>query len=392
MMARFGSTLPSWRIAVVFALLPVAMNLWAADASVCFVCAKTFAPTVTIYTSMDSVTGEKVFVCGECVKTPDCHLCGVPSGNQAMLLPDGRHLCPRDSKTVVLGAAEIARVSGRMKEEADREFVRFMTFPDSIQIVIIDRLDAQSMYALDGRDVECPDILGWCRPDTNGPPQSYLIGLMSGLPLAELQSTYIHELTHTWVGQNLSPDRQRELMRGTVEGFCEMMAFLMMKKRGEERQQKVILNNLYTRGQVHLFIEAERRHGLNDILDWMRFGEATNLTTGHLDEIRKLKPVPPATVAIRQKPAIATNAAAGSTNSPPAPLPAPANRIRLDGILWSQNPVVIINGHPFRINESGKIKQGAQTIPIRCLAIRKNSARILRLDSGQEMLLQFPSN
>jgi hypothetical protein len=378
---------------MVFILLLAWINTGAAADSACFVCSKIFGRTEGIFSSTDSVTGEKVFICGQCVKTPDCHICGIPSGSKGIALPDGRHLCPRDAQSVVLDPKEITKICDRIKDETDREFIRFMSFPTNIQTVVIDRLDVQSMYVLDGHDVECPDILGWCRPITNDLQKSYLAGLMSGLPLAQLQSTFIHEITHAWVSHNLSPNRQQELARSTEEGFCELMAFLMMKKHGEEKQQKVILKNLYTRGQIHLFIEAERRYGLNDVLDWVKHGEATNLTPGHLDEIHKLKP---AAITPIKTPEITSSLDPNKTNaprkSPPTQPAKPSKTVRLDGIVWSKNPVAIINGRSFRLNESGRIPVGTEKILIRCLAITNNSTQILLTDVGKEMLLHLPED
>ena len=40
-----------------------------------------------------------------------------------------------------------------------------------------------------------------------------------------------------------------------------------MDAEQESEQKKMILRNHYTRGQIDLFIEAERRYGLNDVVD-----------------------------------------------------------------------------------------------------------------------------
>jgi len=262
-----------------------------------------------------------------------------------------------------------------------------MTFPDNVSTVIIDRLDVQSLFVMDGHDVECPDILGWCRVVTNGNKSGFLIGLMSGQPPEQLQATCVHELGHAWVHHNVPPQRRAELSRSTEEGFCELLAYLVMDKRGEERQKKVILRNLYTRGQVQLFIEAEKRYGLNDILDWMRSGEATNLIAGQLQEIRNLKTEPAAIPTVT--PPI-TMTLDESTNNPVTTIPqTERNEIRLDGILWIQKPSAIINGRTFLVGQTRKIPLGADKIAIRCLAIEKNSARILRTDTNEEMRLQM---
>jgi hypothetical protein len=389
-----GHRFPSWLTsrATVLILWLWAVALPAADDNSCFVCGRKFGLNETLYTCTDTVAGKKVYLCGQCLKTPDCHLCGVPVGTNAILLPDGRHLCRRDAKTVVLDTRQITKIYERIKDETEREFIRFTTFPTNIQTTIIDRLDVQSLCAPDGHDVECPDILGWCQPVTNGNDRAYQIGLMSGLPLAELQSTCVHEITHAWAAQTLAPARRQALRRSTEEGFCELMAYLMMKKHGEQQQQNIILKNLYTRGQVHLFIEAERQYGLNDILDWMQFGESTNLTTGHLDEIHKLEPAtsPQLTTSnVVQKLAVATNRPASPAKTPPDHPARPTAAIKLNGILWVKTPVAIINGKTFHAGESGQIQAGRDLISLHCQAITQDSVTITLTASGKELLLRL---
>ena len=362
-------------------------TLWAA-ATACFVCGKPFGDE-TIFTATDEITGEKVFMCESCARTPNCYLCGVPAGPNLVTLPDGRHLCPRDAKKVVMDTNEIARVCARTGDELDRAFVRFMSYPTNIRLTMIDRIDVNSMYVLDGYDVESPEIVGWCRPTTNDLHKEYLVGMMVGRPSAEIKSTCVHEFTHAWVDKNVPPARHAALWRSTEEGFCELMAYLMMQQQGESAQQKNILKNLYTRGQVQLFIEAEQRYGLNDVLDWMKYGNATQLTAGHLEDIHDVTPpLKPVTSPIRPVKTVTnlpSSSKLASTSVHPAPALPPV--IKLNGIIYGQRPVAIINGCSLNANESGKILVGDRKIAIRCLAVEKNSARIVRLDTNEEIQL-----
>lgn len=358
--------------------------LQAAGDPVCAICGKVITGS-TVYTSVDQITGEKVLVCEQCVRTPNCYLCGLPVGSKGTVLPDGRSLCARDSQTVVLDTNQIVQVCGQINDNLNRTFSRFMTIPASVQVVCIDRLSVRAMYVVDGYDIESPNVLGWCRPVTNTTSKSYVIGLMTAMPLAELKAVCAHELGHAWAGDNIPPARRQDLVRDTEEGFCEMLAYLLMDKQGEEGQKKSILRNLYTRGQVDLFIEAEKRYGLNEILDWMKYGSTRQLVEGHLDEIRNIN-LPPKPLAT-SPPKIFTKAVTGGASNPPT-VPK-SNTLKLDGILWSKTPLAIINGRTFGVNDTDKVPLGNAKVAIRCLAIEPDSVRIQQVDSGTETQLHL---
>ena len=67
-----------------------------------------------IYIMTDKVTGEKILVCSDCIKLPLCSICGLPVKDNGIALPDGRYLCARDAKTVVLKAGDIEQIAGRL--------------------------------------------------------------------------------------------------------------------------------------------------------------------------------------------------------------------------------------------------------------------------------------
>src|SRR5262245_40836292 len=58
----------------------------AGDADHCSICGKVFG--LTVYTSMDHVTHEKVFLCYACATCPDeCYICGLPAVVNPVKLP-----------------------------------------------------------------------------------------------------------------------------------------------------------------------------------------------------------------------------------------------------------------------------------------------------------------
>jgi Protein DA1 len=369
-----------WKFLLMVMLLSGMSLLVARAQDVCAICGKPFQGPVYVMT--DEVTGEKKLVCSDCIKLPRCSICGLPVKDNFSELPDGRYLCERDAKTVVLKADDAERICAGVKDDLDRLFSRFTSFPDNVDVTAIDRIDVDEMFHRAGNNFESPDLLGSIQAVMVNGARRYKMSLMTGMPTAELKETCAHEFSHAWVGENVNR-AQRGLGRDAEEGFCEMVGYLLMDSQSEEGEKKRVLANHYTRGQVELFIEAEQRYGFDQILDWMKYGVAEELEPGHLEKIRAVKMPAPKSVTV--------NPAAynyfNHTNPPP---PAPAI-LKLQGILWGNPPVAIVNGHSFSANEADKVKLGKIEVNIRCLQIQKDSVRIQNVDSGTELELRLPA-
>jgi Protein DA1 len=372
-MQRFGKYL--WIIVLLAGFgLCGPSSAWARD--ICAICGRPIQDTIYIVT--DEVTNEKKFVCYDCAHLPRCAICSLPVKENGLQLADGRFLCARDARTAVVEASDAERISAQIKDDLDRLFSRFTEFPANVDVAVIDRIDVDTMFSPGGNDFESPNLLGCIRPDTVNHETRYKMSLMTGLPLAELKATCAHEYSHAWVGENVPKERRAKLGRDAEEGFCELVAYLLMDSQSEKGQKKFILQNRYTRGQIDLFIEAEKRYGFDQVLDWMKYGVAEQLEEGHVDALRDVKMPPAKTVAVN--PAIYYN-----TNQP---APAPAT-IKLQGVLWGNQPVAIVNGRSFFAQELNQVKIGGTNVTIRCLEIRKKSVRIQNVDSGKEQELSL---
>jgi len=347
----------------------------------CAICGKPISGTFYLVT--DKVTGEQKEVCSDCIKLPRCAICGLPV-KDGTELPDGRYLCARDAKTVVLKADDARQICGQVKDDLDRLFSRFTSFPTNVDVSVIDRVDVDSMFITQGNNFESPDLLGCIRPETANDQTRYKMKLLTGLPVAQLKETCAHEYSHAWVGENVPKERRARLGRDAEEGFCELVGYLLMDSQNEEVEKKRVLQNHYTRGQIDLFIEAEKRYGFDQVLDWMKYGEGAQLEAGHVDELRDVKM--PAAKSTANNPAIYVN---NHNTNPPASAPA---TIKLQGILWGNQPLAIINGCSFFANELHQVKIGGTNVTIRCLEIGKKSVHIQNVDSGTEQELPLPSN
>jgi hypothetical protein len=155
-----------------------------------------------------------------------------------------------------------------------------------------------------------------------------------------------------------------------------------MDSQNDENEKKRVMTNLYTRGQVALFVEAEQCYGFDQILDWMKYGTTSQLEPGHLEELRDVKM--PATETIARPPVIYNNI---KNTSPSAPA-----TIKLQGILWGSAPTAIINGCTFGVNDVNKVKFGETNVTLRCLYIQPSSVFIQNVGSGQEQELHLPGD
>jgi len=344
----------------------------------CAICGGTFGTDV--YLLEDKVTGEKKQVCYNCTMTsPRCFTCGLPVHGNFTEIGDGRVMCERDAKNAVLDEEEAKRISHDTKEDLDRNFSRFLVFPDTnVTMQLVDRPHLEQLFKIVGNDYECPNVLGCMQTSTNHGGVEHQIRILSGLPLDGFKATFAHEYSHVWLNENLSDARKQRLNNDSIEGFCELISFMLMELENAEPQKKLILLNAYTRGQIQLFIEAKNRYGLEDVIDWMKSGTDTVLTSNDLGRIRG--------VEIADRPA--ASASVASLYS--APAPQVPDTLVLRGILWAKKrPLALINDRGLGLNEEAKVSIGKTNTAVRCLEINRDSVRIRFLASGEEQELKL---
>ena len=169
---------------------------------------------------------------------------------------------------------------------------------------------------------------------------------MLGLTLAGLIANAItliiaftvHEYAHAWVFENVPPARRKTLSRDAHEGFCEMLAYLLMESLHEEEEMARMLRNTYTRGQIDLFLAAHRQYGINDVVDWMQWGVSSRLKAADLGDIRNVEMPRPKSTAL-------TNVLVYGQSQAAAP-----TRLLLKGISSTKNkPLALINDRTFAV-------------------------------------------
>jgi len=351
----------------------------------CEVCGKDLR--IEVFLCKDQITLVKKEICASCIHNlPSCFLCSIPVWTNApgyKEFADGRILCKRDAATCVAGAGEGERVVNEVRDWMNREFSRFMEFTDTnTTLALVDRPTLETLFKFPGRDATCPDIWGTTQPLTNNGVVTYEVGLLEGLPMCMLRHTVAHELAHVWLNENVPPERYKRLDRDANEGFCELIAWLVDETCTEADLKAHMRRNLYTRGQIEIFLDVHQRFGMNDIVEWLKYGVDKRLVPDQVAQINKVV-MPPTTNSVAGS---ATNEAFTFTAPPPAPA---YSAIILQGITWSEKrPLALINGNTFGVNEEGRINLGGSKVTIRCLTIQTNAVRIRIGGEEQELILR----
>jgi hypothetical protein len=363
-----------WSAVVLAGLSP--LSVWA---QICSSCDRAIGER--IYFMRDKVDDAERPLCGDCVALKSrCYLCSLPVKKDFMELADGRFLCRRDSRTVVLNEDTAKQIVVETRVELARAFSRFLTFPDgNVAFTIEDRVHMEELFQTPGFERQCPSVLGYVRSRPAGRGvMKHSISLLSGLPRGRLMSVVAHELAHTWVEENVST--VRAVGRDAVEGVCELIAFKLMEQLGDEREIKYIKTNGYTRGQGELLIEAERTYGFYTILQWIQYGLDPELSREDPDRIRRIdarRAQPVSNVAWKPAPAPALT-----------PVPDTLTLVGLSGT--GKGRLALINDRTFSEGESGKVRVGDGSVTLRCLEIREGSVlvQVAGADDKQELPLR----
>jgi len=328
------------------------------------------------YLVRDRMEGEQKHICEECsLLNRRCFLCGLPIRENYQQLPDGRFLCARDAKVAVLDVVQAKQACREAKLEIDRLFSRFLQFPETNVILSIeDQIHMEQLAQTPGFERQCPSLVGYTRSRlVRDGRWKHSIGILSGLPQSQLMSICAHEYSHTWIKENVPLDR--EMDQDAIEGFCELIGWKLMEKMDQTREMEFIKQNTYSRGQIDLFIEAEKTYGLYTVLQWLKFGMDERLNEEDLDRIRKVD-------WKRAQPAAAR---ATAPEPPPTVGPTPVpDTLTLVGISGSgSRRLALINDRAFAANESGRVRVARTNASVHCLEIRSNSV-LIELEGAPE--------
>jgi hypothetical protein len=365
-----------------FGLAPMAGRA-AGNPDYCWICKKQLISQIFLW--KDKVTGEKERLCGECVDLPDCcYVCSMPLKDNYTDLQDTRYICERDLKAVMLDEKEILALCNATKTAIDSQLSRFLTLPEDTEFSVVDRQTIIELSSVPGNDFSCPNVMGYTQWKTNEQGKQYFpIAILSGQSRAGTIATCAHELGHTWTRANIPAERIAKINREAAEGFCELIAYLRCKELGETKEIANIHTNLYTRGQMDLFIAAEAKFGLDSVLDWMRRGRHDRLSADEPWRVQDL-------VAQTNRPAAIASASPVkmmAVASQPMVLP---ERLMLKSVsLGGKTPVAMINQCTLAAGETGKVRLAHTNLTIKCVAIRADNVTVEMVGSGERQQLRF---
>jgi hypothetical protein len=348
----------------------------------CAVCGKPIISEARLI--VDQITGETNRVCLECAQLDRCFACGMPVKDNPTHLTDGRILCARDASDAVMSEDEAKDICKQTKDDLDRLFSRYMTFPDdNIEVSIVDKYHLENLFHAPGFHADGSTVYGAtsCNPLSDGKLHQ-TIDLLSYLSKGRLMAVCAHEYTHTWMNQNLKSVRNLSLDRNTVEGFCELIAYKYMESRQENVEMQIIKRNTYTQGQVEVLLAADDKYDFNTVVEWMQNGEDSRLDMDNLDRVRAVQDAP--YTALKSPAAVWTVV-------PPAPPTAVPATLVLKGISGTpQERFALINNATFETMEKGRVRVGQTNVLIRCLEIRDDSV-IIQVDGSTEKKQLFLS-
>lgn len=354
-------------------LLLLAGRMTAADPTACQLCNTPFA--ITAYTTTDKVTGEKLWICGECTKLPHrCFACGLPILKDLTSLSDNRHYCARDAREAVIENQAIFELVRDTQQRLAEQFRDQLVLPiGKTDIRPVDRITIETLFARPGNDFRCPNIMGFYQTIGEGEERRHDISLLAGLTATGTRAVYAHELAHAWSADNVPAGRG--LDRDAKEGFCELIAYLLMEQMGDQKGMRDIEQNPYTRGQFARFREAQRTYTLRAVLDWMRHGTDPRIDDASVDHILQISPPAKPVKPLWQ---ISQAAATAAENT----LAEQNNELRLKGVVGTdQRRTALINDRSFAVGETGRIQLKGGKIEIRVLEIGADFVRIVRTDS-----------
>ncbi len=343
----------------------------------CEICQGPFVES--IYVVEDTVRQIKRHICLSCSKSKVvCSACGLAANPKTLRkLEDGRILCEWDVKGAVLSETEAREIFHEVKRDVQRMLAYWSPLPDAnITAYLVNRDDFIKEFHRKP-SVEDPErLLGLTRSTTtDGTNYDHRIYLLSGILKPQFMATCAHEYTHTWLNEHA--DKTRTLHKDTAEGFCELMAWKYVVARNDKAELNRILENTYTRGQIHSLIAAEQRYQFYRVIDWIHRGEDSWLDKDKLERLLALKAAPDSGTVIEPL---------WQRTIVPTPVPDTLVLRSLSG--GGNQRLALVNNQTLAKGEEARVRVGQSNVLVRCLEIRDRSV-VLRLGGRPEPVELF---
>lgn len=343
----------------------------------CEICQGPFVES--IYVAEDPVRQIKRHICLACTKSKViCSACGLAANSKTLRkLGDGRILCEWDVKGAVLSEPEARDIFREVKRDVQRMLAHWSPLPDTNVIAYLVNRDDFIKEFQRKPSVEDPEkLLGLTHSTTaDGTNYDHRLYLLSGILKPQFMATCAHEYTHAWLNEH--GRKTRTLNKDTVEGFCELMAWKYVAGRNDKAELNRILENNYTRGQIHALIAAEQRYQFYRVIDWIHRGEDSWLDKDKPERLLALKAAPESETAIEPL---------WERTTVPTPVPDTLVLRNLSGA--GTRRLALVNNQTLAKGEEARVRVGQTNVLVRCLDIRDRSV-VLRLAGRPEPVELF---
>ena len=293
-------------------------------------------------------------VCDDCYKSENhCAICGLPirEGGDAVKTGDGRFICKFDKPNAVLDVSEAREVFADTRREMIGLFGSSfaLNYPEvTVNLFDVDywseagRGDGLHKFGFASTRTS---IKGNC---------THEVVMLSGRLREELAATAAHEYTHLWINENRPGSHVVE--SDTIEAICELAGYKLMQAHAKPEQVQKILDNPYTHGEIKNVVAFEKENGIGTILNWVKNGTTTTLST---QSAARVVPIKTPTLAF-------TNLA---SNFP--------TTVKLGGLLWNdKNPHAIVSGVSFARGDVKPVPLRERTLLVRCWDISRIEATL----------------
>ena len=326
----------------------------------------------------DPIRQIKRHICLACTKSKVvCSACGLAANPKTLRkLEDGRVLCEWDVQGAVLTEQQAREIFHEVKRDVQRMLAHWPPLPDAnITAYLVNRDDFIKEFQRKPSVDEPEKLLGLTHSTTaDGTNYEHRIYLLSGVLKPQFMATCAHEYTHTWLNEH--GNKTRTLNKDTIEGFCELMAWKYVAGRNDKAEMNRILENSYTRGQVHALIAVEQRYQFYRVIDWIHRGEDSWLDKDKPERLLALKAAPDSETAIEPL---------WERTIVPTAVPDKLVLRSLSGA--ASRRLALINNQTLAKGEEARVRVGRTNVLVRCLEIRERST-LLRI-GGQPQSVEL---
>src|SRR3954447_11016472 len=202
---------------------------------------------------------EKRPVCSACSHLETvCFVCGLPVKTSFKNFDDGRFICESDAAVAIVSQSDADVLFQEVKRDVMQILAGSGVLPDrNIKLAVADKRQMDQLHKPEGAGhAKTALTLGLTATRlVKNDQYEHSMYVLDNLPPARFAAVCAHEYGHAWINENVRSGRK--LDPNSVEGFCEWVAYKVMTQRNEPVEQKMILANKYTRGQIDAFIKAD---------------------------------------------------------------------------------------------------------------------------------------